>query len=202
VVLTESEELKQHMQNPWKTAAAGAVLLGLVMSAQGAIVSDAPVGDDEWLQLHLVWTPTPGQAESYFLPPNVPPPPGSPLNTLWSVRFSLTGMSGQPDVILVYGQHIALPHPGIDVTPGEVYQAVLTVDLAPTSEAFNDAIKLHPSGGHFDYWKVNAVRLSGAQAGKIDVTLNATHIPEPQMYALFAGLGLFAFAAYRRSRRA
>lgn len=200
MVLTESEELKQHMQNPWKTAAAGAVLLGLVMSAQGAIVSDAPVGDDEWLQLHLVWTPTAGLQESYFLPPNVPPPPDSSLNTLWSVRFSLTGMSGQPDVILVYGRHIALPHPGIDVLPGEVYQAVLTVDLAPNSVAFNDAIKLHPSGGHFDYWKVNAVRL---ETSKIDVTLNATHnIPEPQTYALFAGLGLIAFAAYRRSRRA
>ena len=94
------------------------------------------------------------------------------------------------------GTHVLAPHPGDGEVPGNATGAIFMT--ATGSTVGFSASSTHDNGVHPDTWTLDSA--PGGTGYIVDVT--ATHVPEPHHYALFAGLGLVAFGAFRRFRNA
>lgn len=114
----------------------------------------------------------------------------------WTYVVSVNNVVGNPIGTLVV-QH--LTDAGTGITPGPV--------MGPVGGSLMFPINLSGSFAHgwpeydtFDFFMTGTIAGSGAMTG--EWILTAAHVPEPQHYALAAGLGLMAFGAYRRFRKA
>jgi len=82
--------------------------------------------------------------------------------------------------------------------PVQSWQAAIGLyDVAGVSGQIIGTI-LHGLEGLGDHYLFTA---SINPAGTMNFDLKACHVPEPELFAMFAGVGLVGFAAYRRIRR-
>lgn len=123
--------------------------------------------------------------------------PGSTMSYSgnWSAVIS-DSVLGPFHVVLLEGWHATAPHAG-EVAPGPTFFGGVLFPMTPG--AAGTAFGVLPHGGHEDQWLLTVtVDRGGTTASG---TVKAWHdIPEPSTYALVGGLGLMAFAAYRRTR--
>ncbi len=98
----------------------------------------------------------------------------------------------------VDGYHAVAPHPG-EIAPGPV---ILGGVLFPgVAGAGGQAFVIAPHGVHGDHWLLSITVDPGGTTASGTVRAWHYNVPEPGTYGLVGGLGLVAFAAYRRMQR-
>ena len=115
----------------------------------------------------------------------------------WYITLTF-GSTAKNYSVVLDGSHLTAPHPE-DNTPGDTIELGV-IFPRPTGDGIAHGTTYHNQGvssGHLDTWD-----LYSQAASAVDVQFKAIHIvPEPQTYALWAGLGLVGFAVLRKVRR-
>ena len=179
------------MKTPYsiKAMVASAALLGGVVS-NAAIVSDTTSSPSDFGAV-IGWTP--GVAVEFY----------SSVDAFWSVSASLVP-AGAVNVVTITGSHNYAPHAG-EVSPNP-NQFMTAFVLPADADTAVPASLPHPGGAplHNDDWSAiiatGPYEIEGNNYDYGILILAAHPVPEPHEYALFAGLGLVAFGAYRRFR--
>ena len=164
-------------------AGAVAAAATLAVGTQAAIVEVGPwTSTPTTLSVSLDWD----EATDFYIN-------GGPY---WSlILFAST--DGATVTYNLAGTHVVAPHPGAGELPGNPTGAIFMT--AHGSPAGFTASSTHVDGTHKDKWTLDSTPKLG---GGYLVDVAAIHTPEPHHYALFAGLGLVAFGAFRRFRNA
>jgi len=163
------------------------LVAALAMSTQAAIIDNGTwVGTPTTLSVSLDWDGIPALPASIYVQ-------GGPN---WSVVL-FASSTGPTDSFNFAGTHVIAPHPGDGEVGGSVVGLVQSMNR-PYNTAFGGQTT-HLNGTHMDVWTINVT--SQNPSGAL-LTVAAVHTPEPHQYALFAGLGLVAFGAFRRFRKA
>ena len=181
------------MKNKLVIGAAALAASGLMAANAGVLasaLSPGPVSTLTEFGIGLDWTIDNLTAENY-----------TTVDTYWTVSIDLVPLvSGGPNaVIVVNGQHNAAPHGG-ELAPNPLTYNKVFVIPPDGIGSTDSAMRPHPVGLDYDQWDVAI--LAGLGGADYKVTVEAQHVPEPHEYAMMAGLGLMAFGAYRRFRRA
>lgn len=177
------------MGNIVKTLAIAAAL-ALSVAANAAVTTGTAINTPLNFSIAIDYTPsaTVGDYETYSTGGN------------WYAYANFIPLGAGTEVITGSMQHLVAPHVG-DLEPNpNVFNFVFIIN-GGTAGPVNpvQASLEHPDGQHFDAFRA----LIGAPQpqGDYSLTLTGTHVvPEPQQFALFAGLGLLGFGAYRRMR--
>lgn len=115
----------------------------------------------------------------------------------WNLTLTFSSTAKSYSVVMD-ASHLTAPHPE-DTTPGDTIELGV-IFPRPIGDGAAHGIIYHNQGvssGHQDTWD-----LYSQAASAVDVQFKAIHIvPEPQTYALWAGLGLLGFAVVRKARR-
>ena len=183
-----------------KLTAALLVAAGVGMTAHGGVLT---FGSNQPLQVSqsLLWDVVSGTIETYSTAPTGPwyiqvdvVPAGATGAGLLNPSY----VAAPNDRIVVWGEHTVGPHPGEAAPNPNTFMH--TFVLGPVPSVAPLTLLDHPPTGHLDVWQASVASAGGAPY-EYGLTLTGSHpVPEPHEYALFAGLGLVAFGAYRRFR--
>ncbi|HOC01218.1 MAG TPA: hypothetical protein PKM43_21015 [Verrucomicrobiota bacterium] len=120
----------------------------------------------------------------------------------WFCQVGFIPFSGGTELVAGRMYHLVAPHVG-DLAPNPndfEFSFWVTGGILPIPNP-GVVTKPHPNGGHFDTFSATIGPSIQGPAPAYSLTLTGSHpVPEPQQFALFAGLGLLAFGAYRRMK--
>lgn len=175
------------MNKKLKIAAVAAAVMAVGATSARASVVGSTVDSPLVVTSTIDWVPDLTQIEQY--------------NALgmWSITSTFDPFAWK---ITIQGQHMVAPHGLPELAPNpSTFNAVFPVPPpAPPGNSVGPIVLQHGNiPGHTDMWVAS---VSSAPAPAVwQVKIAGSHnVPEPQQYALFAGLGLLAFGAYRRMR--
>ena len=120
----------------------------------------------------------------------------------WSASASFVPVFGGVEVVSGTMVHLIAPHPGeMAPSPNTFGFAFVVVGGVPGAPNPVTALLPHPIGPHSDSFSALIAAPIQTPGAAYSLTLTGSHpVPEPQQFALFAGLGLLGFGVYRRMR--
>lgn len=153
------------------------VALATANTFAGIIITDSYTATT--LALQLNWSP-----ES----PNPEATSKTVADWKWDVTFA---KAGGFVTATFNGQHTS--------PVGGVFSTILKVPTTGLGFAGDGDILVEPAG--YDTWTASMIRNSRMLPLSLSIGAVHTPVPEPQTYAMLAGVGLVAFAGLRRFRR-
>lgn len=133
------------------------------------------------------------------------------LSIGWGEEYGFTDLSGIPTMLEIGGPvsvhgtegnsiyAIYPSHPGFIGESTRAGTFIYDIPLEPTPLGNSYALDQQESDLLGGLWYLN-LRTTSFAGGEIRGQMQLTPVPEPETYALMAGLGLVGFAAYRRYR--